>query len=325
MVDIILDLFGGDNAPSALVKSAVKALDSFEDITLTFVGDENEINKGLEDCNNHNDRIKIVNADAVLTNNDNPVLAATKAKDYSINKAVEELKSCDRDSCMISVGNTGAILMLSMIEIGLLPNSTKPALASIFPCYNGGFVCMLDCGANLEPTDKDLVNFATLGADCIKKFASKNNPKVALLSVGKEDSKGTATMQSTFKMLKESELNFAGNIEPDDIFSGEIDVVVCNGLVGNMILKNSESVGKGIVKKISDTILNNANEELKKAFLENIDSIRKYYSFNEFAGAIVLGVNKNIIKAHGKANEETIYNCILQAYSLIKDDVSPYI
>ena len=325
MIDIILDLFGGDNDPNALVKSAVKTLEIFEDITLTFVGDENVINSGLDCCNEHRDRINVVNANAVLTNNDNPVLAATKAKDYSINKAIETLKNSGDKSCMISVGNTGALLMLSMIEIGLLPNSTKPALASIFPCYNGGFVCMLDCGANLEPTDKDLVNFAKLGSDCIKRFANKDKPKVALLSVGKEDSKGTATMQSTFKMLKDSELNFVGNIEPDDIFSGAVDTVVCNGLVGNMILKNSEAVGKGIVKKISEIILINSDKELKTVFENNINSVRKYYSFNEFAGAVILGVNKNIIKAHGKANEETIYNCILQAYSLIKDDVSPYI
>ena len=219
------------------------------------------------------------------------------------------------NACLITCGSTGAALVSSMVRLGLKANATKPVLASLLPRFDGGWHCLLDCGANLEPSEEDLVNFANIGAECIKNAYHICEPKVVLMSVGKEKGKGTSLLKHVYERLEASELNFAGNIEPDDLFMGDADVVVCDGFVGNMILKNSEAMGRyvfDLCRQVSEHLID-------KETHDKLSYLRRMFAFNEYGAAIVLGVNGTVLKAHGKANRRTIDSCIKQGLLLIKD------
>ncbi|MBP3413712.1 MAG: hypothetical protein J6L81_00745 [Clostridia bacterium] len=305
MQQIVLDLYGGDNKAADLIVGAIEASNELNDISLVIVGDENELTAAISDCNYDKSRISFIDAKGVLTNNDNPMLAVHGENDYTLSKAFDYYKTADDAVSLISVGSTGAVLISSLVKLGLAPNVTKPALASLLPCDGDKMVCLVDCGANLEPTANDLVTFASLGSKYIIDKHLSENPAVALLSVGREDSKGSTLVKQTFPLLKESGLNFIGNIEPADIFTGEADVVVCDGFSGNMILKNTEAVGKRLIAGIKRS----GGHDLDKI----CDEIGKDYNFNERGGAVILGAQKYVVKAHGCATGETIKSCIYQS------------
>lgn len=326
MKEIVLDLYGGDRNMIDMLPGAWAALCSDEELNITLVvkNEDREminevIDQGLSSFFGDRNRVKLIGADDVFDNNDNPMKAASPGASYTVTKAMEYMKGRD-DACFITVGNTAATLILALTRIGLKEGFTKPALSVMLPRYGSGkdsLFCLLDCGANLTLSPQEMLDFGRIGAECVTGSLKVADPKVALLSVGKEAEKGTKTIKEAHKLLEESELNFIGNVEPDDILSGDADVIVCDGFAGNMILKNIEATGN-YVRSVHERILESMSKTELNSIIKNAwDEAENYYSFNERGGAILLGVRANIIKAHGKANADTIASCIELGKKLI--------
>jgi len=312
MKRVILDLSGGDNPASVICEGAFKALSDNADLFISFVGPQKDY-EGLEEKHSDlKDRFEFIPCNSVLSNEDNPMLAAKPGADYSMSVALENLSKSEGPAAVVSVGNTGALIIASVIKIGLESGCKRPVLAALLPYNIEGRVCLVDCGSSLEPTPEEMLSFGILGSKLMESRGI-NAPKVALLNVGKEDCKGTETMISAFKLLNESSLNFVGNTEPDDLLSGNIDVAVSTGLVGNALLKGNESAGTLVSDNIRKGLAERLSGDSLKAALEVLKENEILYQYNEYGGAVILGIRKHVVKAHGKADAQTIYSCINQA------------
>lgn len=308
MKKIVVDLYGGDRSAAELLPGVLEALDAIPDLEIVLPGDEPELTRLLGQNGYDGGRIRIIHAPNVLTNSDNPTLAVHGDNGYTVSAAFD-CYAADGDAVgLVSVGSTGAVFVSSLVKIGLSEGVIKPVLGTLLPYSETGRFCLLDCGANLEPTVEDLLLFARLGCDYMRSAFGIERPAAALLSVGKEEGKGTEKLKSVFAALKESGLNFKGNIEPEDLFTGNYDVAVCDGFTGNMILKNTEAAGRMLIKRLRDAA--GADAGLIDGLAEKIGL---FYRFNDYGGAMILGVRKPVIKAHGCANADTIRNCIYQA------------
>lgn len=308
---IVVDLYGGDNSVEVMLPGVIEAVKSIDDLEIVLAGDEKELAGLMERYGYDGGSISIIHAPNVLTNYDNPALAVHGDNGYTVSRAFDFYAGDDSADNLISVGNTGAVFICSLVKLGLCDGVTKPVLATYIPYSDTGRVCMLDCGANLEPTVEDMVLFARLGCDNMKRYKGIENPSVALLSVGRESTKGTEKIKSVYSVLSDGDMNFKGNIEPQDVFSGEYDVVVCDGFTGNMILKNTEAAGRMLVKRFCEA----AGADLG-CIEAAADSQGMYYRYNDYGGAMIFGVKKPVIKAHGCANADTIKSCIYQALNM---------
>ena len=316
MKKLILDLSGGDNSASVICEGAFRALSDNTDLFVTFVGPEKDYSEVLASRADLKDRFDLIATDAVLTNEDNPMLAAKPGAAFSMSVALENLSKCEDPSAVISVGNTGALIIASVMKIGLEKGCKRPVLAALLPYGITERVCLVDCGSTLEPTPEEMLSFGVLGSKLMKSRGI-SNPKVALINVGREDCKGTESLISAFKLLKESDLNFIGNIEPDNLLTGETDVAVSTGLVGNALLKGNESIGFLVAGSIMSGLKERLSGESLKAALEVLKENELLYQYNEYGGAVILGIRKHVVKAHGKADAQTICSCINQAMKSI--------
>ena len=316
MKKIFLDLSGGDNPASVICEGAFKALSDNADLYITFVGPGSEYEGVAEKHPDLKDRFDFVSSGSVLTNEDNPMLAAKPGADYSMSVALEALSESEGSAAVVSVGNTGALIIASVIKIGLETGCKRPVLAALLPYGIEDRVCLVDCGSSLEPTPEEMLSFGVLGSKLMESRGIKS-PKVALMNVGREDCKGTETLIEAFKLLKEAELNFIGNIEPDNLLTGETDVAVSTGLVGNALLKGNESAGTLVSDSIRKGLTERLSGESLKAALEVLKENECLYQYNEYGGAVILGIRKHVVKAHGKADAQTICSCINQAMKSI--------
>ena len=316
MKKIILDLSGGDNPASEICEGAFRALASHPDLYVSFVGPESDYSSAIEKHADLNDRFEIIPCDLVLTNEDNPMMAAKPGAGFSMSVALETLSKTEGPAAVVSVGSTGALVIASVIKIGLETGCKRPVLAALLPYNVDGRVCLVDCGSFLEPTPEEMLSFGVLGSKLMESRGIAK-PKVGLMNVGREECKGTETLVGAFKLLKESGLNFIGNIEPDNLLTGEIDVAVSTGLVGNALLKGNESAGTLVSDAIRDGLKERLFGESLKAAMEVLDANRYLYQYNEYGGAVILGIRKHVVKAHGKADPNTIESCIDQALKSI--------
>ena len=316
MKKLFLDLSGGDNPAKVICEGAFSALARTPDLFITFVGPEKDYEGVFEKHSDLKDRFDLIATDAVLTNEDNPMLAAKPGAAFSMSVALENLSKCEDPSAVISVGNTGALVIASVIKIGLETGCKRPILAALLPYGKEERVCLVDCGSLLEPTPEEMLDFGKLGSKLMESRGIKN-PKVALMNVGREDCKGTENLINAFKLLNDSGLNFIGNIEPDNLLTGETDVAVSTGLVGNALLKGNESAGTLVSDAIRRGLKERLSGESLKAALEVLDETKCLYQYNEYGGAVILGIRKHVVKAHGKADANTIESCIYQAIKSI--------
>lgn len=308
MKKIVADLYGGDNSAKELLPGVAEALNGMPGLEIVLAGDEGELPGLLEGCGCDMERVKIIHAPNVLTNDDNPTLAVHGDGGYTVSRAFDYYASDPDADNLISVGSTGAVFVSSLVKLGLSEGIVKPVLGTLLPYSRTGRLCLLDCGANLEASEEDMVLFARLGRDYMSSAIGVKEPSTALLSVGREEGKGTEKLKRAYAMLRESDLNFKGNIEPGDIFTGNYDVVVCDGFTGNMILKNTEAAGRMLMEKLEAAA--GKDRELVEGLA---DSIGLYYRFNDYGGAVILGIKRPVIKAHGSATAATIKSCIYQA------------
>ncbi|MBM3882379.1 MAG: phosphate acyltransferase PlsX [Verrucomicrobia bacterium] len=326
---IAVDVMGGDHGSGVVVEGARLALRAFPQISaLYLVGQQTEIKAALARAHGHghtpahapDHRLQIVHASEVLTMEDKPLLALRRKKDCSIVRAVELIKD-GRAEAMISPGNTGGVVTASTIKLRPLEAVERPAIAAVIPAPDNEFV-LVDAGANVECRAAHLLQFAIMGSVYSREILGYNRPRVGLLSVGTEDVKGNDLTQETFKLCKQVDLHFIGNVEGHDLFDNRVDVVVCDGFVGNIVLKTCESLARSIFRWLKQELTKNPKRQLGALLAKGaFRTIKLRIDSESHGGAPLLGLNGQVVIAHGSSRERAIVNAIGQAVKAVQHKV----
>lgn len=318
MIRIALDAMGGDHAPAEIVKGAVLA--SLElPVSIILVGDEARLRRELGHYRKKGD-LAIFHASEVIGNDEPPVSAVKQKKNSSINVAVSLVKTRSADA-VVSAGNTGALMASALFGLGRIPGVERPAIATIFPTPSG-LVLLLDMGANVDCKPKNLLQFGKMGSLYAEHVMHRKNPRVGLLNIGEEKEKGNQLTAESWPLLKESRVNFIGNVEAKEILSGKVDVIVCDGFIGNLILKFGESVSEFVVTLLKKELMKNLITKFATVLLlPALGNIRKKIDYDEFGGAPLLGINGVVFKAHGRARAKAIKNAVRVAAEAVREDL----
>lgn len=323
-MNILVDAMGGDNAPFDIVKGCVDAVKEKKGFDITLIGNEKRINDILSEEHFDKDRISIKATSEVITNHDKPTDAIKQKKDSSMVVGFKMLKEKMGDA-FLSSGNTGALLTASLLLLGRMKGVIRPALGAIIPT-KGKETLLIDAGLNSAVRPESYLQFAYFGTEYMKALYGLDNPTVGLINIGSEDSKGTSDVKEANALFKDAGINYIGNIEGNDIIKGKAKVVVCDGFVGNVLLKFYEGTGmyfleslKGIMK--SKTINKLAGAVLKK----DLGDFFRPMNPDEVGGAPILGVNGLVMKSHGSSGVKTIKNVILKTTTLVKADITGHI
>lgn len=320
---IVLDAMGSDNAPMVEVEGAIQAVEEFGN-ELILVGDEVRIKQEMVKRNFSSDKIAIKHASEVIEMHDPAAISVRRKRDSSIVVGLDLIKKGTGDA-FISAGNTGAVVCAATLSLRLLPGIERPGIAIVIPTLKGSSV-IIDVGANITPKPIHLLQYGIMANAFAQYILGKSNPTVGLLNVGEEESKGTEFIKEAHTLLSESKLNFAGNIEGRDVYAGKVDIILCDGFVGNVILKISES--------IAETIMKSLKQEIKADFLATIGAVLSAGAFNELkkkmdysesGGAPLLGVDGRCIISHGSSSAKAIKNAIRVAAEFVKQDVNKHI
>lgn len=308
---IAVDAMGGDHAPHEIVKGALAAAGGLDDVArIVLVGDEEAIGREIKVCGpEQTDRVSVVHASQVVEMGEAPALAVRRKRDSSIGRAVDLLKSGDVDA-VVSAGNTGAVVAAATLKLRTLKGIDRPAIATVMPTRERPFV-LLDAGATTDCPPTLLLKFALMGSLYARLILGQEKPAVGLLSIGGEASKGNETTKETFRLLERSGLNFMGNVEGHDLFMGKTDVAVCDGFVGNVVLKTTESVAHAIGHWMKTEFKRNpirmAGALLLSAALK---TMKRRMDPEMYGGAPLLGVNGVCIITHGSSSHRAIYHAI---------------
>ena len=318
---IAIDGMGGDNAPKAIIEGCIEALKENKDIELYITGPEETINKELSNYNYDKEKIKVINATEVITTNEHPVMALRKKKNSSIVKALKLVKDKECDA-IISAGSTGAFLAGCTLIVGRIKGIERPALAPIMPGRKGAFM-VIDVGANVDCKPNYLYQFAHMGNIYFESVLNHKNPSIGLINIGAEEEKGNELTKETYKLLKESSaLNFIGNVEPREVATGDVNVLVCDGFVGNTVLKMYEGVASNLLGTIKDEIKASTIGKIGAMFLLPVfKSLKKRFDYKEYGGAPFLGVDGVCVKAHGSSDGRAFKNAIKQSKIFFENDI----
>ena len=326
MKKVVIDIYGADNGTLPILKGAADVLLKNEELNVVFVGDAGTVTSAMNEYGIPKDRYEIVHTDEMIKNTDIPtdIFKGHAKENCSMGLALDTLANDGDTVGLLSAGNTGALLIGSIFRLGLVKGLKMPALSTNLPCMEEGkFVCLVDCGANVDCKAKNLCDFALLGNAYAKSVYGLESPRIGLMSVGREDNKGNALTKEAFAALKELPVNFIGNLEGTDLFTGEADVIVCDGYAGNLLLKNAEAVGKYGVAMIEELA---KKHPVSEEFLEAARAMFSYrLDFNSNGGATFLGTKKTVIKMHGRANAHTVEACIDQMDLLHERSFDKYI
>lgn len=323
---IIVDAMGGDNAPAEIVKGAVEAAKDFG-VNITLVGRENEVRACLKDqrADELGSKISVVNAAQVVEMDDDPATILRIKKDSSMSVALNMLKNGEGDAC-ISAGSTGALLAGATLIVKRVRGIRRAALAPIIPNGNKGAM-LIDCGANVECTPEYLLQFAYMGSFYAKTVMGCPKPRVGLLNVGAEDTKGGDLQKETFALLKkageEGSFNFIGNVEAREVFFDTVDVVVTDGFSGNIMLKTIEGTAKFISGNLKALLMSGVKSKVGALLVKNkLDDLKKLIDPSEVGGTPMLGIIKPVIKAHGSSDARAIKNAVSQAKNFIESGIT---
>lgn len=316
---IIVDAFGGDNAPVEILKGAAKAVATYDcDIILT--GDEEKIRQAATENEISLERMEIVHASDVMTMEDHPKSILREHKDCSMAVALRLLAE-GKGNAVVSAGSTGALLMGGTFIVKRIKGVSRPALAPVMPSDDKPFM-LIDCGANADCRPEMLVQFAHMGSIYMSHmYPREGGPRVGLLNVGTEDTKGGELQLATFPLLKESGLNFIGNVEARDVPAGVADVVVADGFSGNILLKTLEGTVDMLMKNLKQSFMSSLRTKIGAALvMPGLRVLKKKLSTSEYGGAVLLGVNKPVIKAHGNSKADGFCSAIRIASEFAASD-----
>jgi phosphate acyltransferase len=322
---LAIDAMGGDFAPQNIVAGAVEALHDNNHIDhLHLVGDRERIEAELHTLGVSDSRIEIVHATQVIEMDDPPAQSVRHKKDSSMSRAIDLVKSGKADA-IVSAGNTGALLTASHLKLRTLAGVDRPGLAVLLPAPQNVFVLM-DAGANLEPSPANLVQYAIMGSLYSKQILGYKRPRVAVLSIGTEEMKGNELTLEAHRLLKETDLNFVGNIDGHDLFDNKADVIVTDAFVGNAVLKACESTARLISSWLKDEIKKNPLR-MFGAFLASgaFKSLKRKADPDEYGGAVLLGINGICVKAHGASSPKAVKNAMRVATEFVECQFNEHI
>ncbi|MBQ3030705.1 MAG: phosphate acyltransferase PlsX [Agathobacter sp.] len=319
---VALDAMGGDNAPMEIVKGAVDAVSSRNDIKVFLVGQEDIVKEELAKYSYPAEQIEIVHAPEVIEMAEPPVIAIRKKKQSSMVVAMNMVKHGEADA-FVSAGSSGAILVGGQTIVGRIKGIRRPPLAPIIPTANG-MSLLIDCGANVDAKAENLVQFAQIGSIYMENIMGIKNPRVAIVNIGAEEEKGNALVKETIPMLHEcKDINFIGCIEAREIPNGAADVIVCEAFVGNVILKLYEGLSSTLIKEIKKGLMSTLVSKIG-AFLAlpALKETLKDFDASKYGGAPLLGLNGLVVKAHGSSKSIEITNAIYQCVSFKEQDIN---
>jgi len=320
---IALDAMGGELGPEEMVAGAIQAVEE-SDLEVVLIGDEVILNRILQGRSFPDSRLHVIHASQTVSMDESPFEAIRKKKDSSIGKAFDHVKNGAADA-VVSAGNSGATMASAIRSLGRLENISRPGIASIFPTLKKPLV-MMDVGANVDCRPQHLFQFGVMGAAFSDNLFRIKRPSIGLLSIGEEGGKGNVLVKSAHELFRKSSLNFIGNVEGRDIFQGDVDVIVCDGFVGNVCLKVSEGLAEAIIAML--------RTEMSKSFMAKMGfllaknafrNFGKRVDYAEYGGAPLLGINGTGIVCHGRSNAKAIKNAIKVAGEMIRSKVNDHI
>jgi glycerol-3-phosphate acyltransferase PlsX len=323
-VKIALDAMGGDQGPELLIDGAFRALRGNKELSIVLLGPEDLLKERIAQCADSGDdvgRLLIEHAPETVTMEESPVEAIRKKKDSTIMRGFDLVKNGQADA-VVSAGHSGATMAAAIRKLGRLEGVIRPGIASLFPTRKNPIILM-DVGANVDCRPQHLFQFAVMASSCYALLQNRKNPRVGLLSIGSEPGKGNALIKETHELLRQSNLNFVGNVEGRDVYGGELDVVVCDGFVGNISLKISEGLAEAAMQMLKDEIMKSLQAKIgylliRKAFA----AFRKRVDYAEYGGAPLLGINGIGIICHGSSSSVAICNAIGEAAKLVENKVN---
>lgn len=313
MKKVVIDIYGADGGAAPILKGAALSLLCDGELHAVFVGDSAEITCAMKAESIPSDRYSVIHTTEKIKNTDIPtdIFKGHAKENCSMGLALDALAGDSETVGLLSAGSTGALLIGSIFRLGLVKGLKMPALSTSLPTMKeGGFVCLVDCGANIDCKAKNLSEFALLGDAFAKSMYGLESPKIGLMSVGREDGKGNAQTKEAFELIRTLPLNFIGNVEGNDLLTGYADVIVADGYAGNILLKNTEATGK-----YAQALLEALGKKhgVGEEFLKEAAALFSYrFDFNSNGGATFLGTKKTVIKMHGSANDHTVKACIDQ-------------
>lgn len=321
-ITIALDAMGGDNAPGEIIKGAVLAVRDKKDIKVVLVGKEDVITKELSEYDYDKERIEIVNAEDIITNNEAPVMAIRRKKDSSIVVALNLVKNGQADA-FVSAGSTGAVLAGGQLIVGRVSGVERPPLAPLIPTMKGVSL-LIDCGANVDARPSHLVQFAKMGSIYMENVIGIKNPRVAIVNIGAEEEKGNMLVKETFPLLKNcNDINFIGSIEAREIPNGGADVIVSEAFVGNVILKLYEGLGAALVTKIKSGLMSTTKSKIGALLCKSaLKETMKDFDASKYGGAPLLGLKGLVVKTHGNAKSNEVRNSILQCVTFTEQNIN---
>jgi glycerol-3-phosphate acyltransferase PlsX len=313
---------GGDHGCGVVIEGIKRALENIPAISALYVvGDKAQIHASLPEGGFRDHRVRVQHATEVLTMEDKPAAAVRKKKDSSIVRAIELVHDGKADA-VISLGNTGGIFAAATFRLGRIPGLDRGGIAAVIPTAEREFV-LLDAGANIECKPIHLAHFAVMGSIYSREILGCEKPRVGVLSIGREDTKGNPLTLDAFALCKKLDLNFIGNVEGHDLFRNQVDVVVCDGFVGNIVLKTCESLALAMFSLLKRELTASARRKLGALLAHNaFRAIRKRMDPEGFGGAPLLGFNGAVMKAHGSARERAVANAIRVATQHIQHQVN---
>lgn len=316
---IAIDTMGSDNGAKTAVEGSVAALEINPNLEIHLFGNEKVLHSFLKKHKNKN--IQIHHTTEEILQTDEPVRAARRKKDSSMIRAMLFVKEGNADA-VISAGNTGALMSGGIFYLGRVKGIERPALAPILPTIQGKGTLLLDVGANLEPKPEHLLQYAIMGNLYAQHILGVSEPKIGLLNVGAEDHKGTELLKSTFPLLMNQPFHFVGNTEAREIPLGGVDVVVADGLSGNVFLKGMEGTAQAIMYQLKEVLTQNMQTKLGTLLIKSsLKDLKKNLDYTEYGGALLLGLGKPCVKAHGSSNSNAFKNAILQAVKFVEQDI----
>lgn len=318
-MNIIVDAFGGDNAPLEIIKGSVQAKNELG-VDITLVGNEEIIRKVSKENEIDINGINIVHADSVISQDEAGTEVVKSKKDSSMAVGLKLLHDGHGDA-FVSAGNSGAVCVGATLIVKRIKGINRPGFAPVIPTLEGNMM-LIDCGANVECKPQMLMQFGVMGSIYMEKVMGIENPRVGLANVGTEPHKGGELQHKTYEMLKDSNLNFIGNIEGRNVATGGCDVCVSDGFTGNLILKTYEGVASALMSKIKGVFNKNLKTKLAAAMVySDLKEMKKSIDYNEYGGAPIIGCAKPVFKAHGSANAKTFKSAIRLTKEYVENNV----
>lgn len=322
MIRIAVDVYGGDNAPGCVIDGALEALRAMDDVSILFCGAQAEVEGLLNGREYDAQRVSIVDAPDIITNHESPTLAIRRKLNSSMVRAMDLVKKGEADA-VVTAGSTGAALAGGIFRMGRIRGVDRPALGPVLPTSGEHPVILIDCGANADCKPDYLVQFALMGQAYMKGVMGIANPKVGLLNVGAEDEKGNELCKAVFPLLKDHPgVNFYGNVEARDVLTGVVQVIVCDGFSGNILLKSTEGAAQLIFGKLKKGLMSSTRSKLGALMVKPaLKTVKNELDYEQYGGAALLGVKGALVKAHGSSKGHAYACAIAQAHTMVKGGV----